>query len=109
MPSRSSPSVTAPKILHLISDEDRAHRAEEHTSELQSRQYLVCRLLLVKKKHTYELQARQYLECRLLLDKEKEASHLVWRQCSIGRRLGSGFNRRAALASRPMSVCLRIA
>src|SRR3712207_7122086 len=25
------------------------HRSEEHTSELQSRQYLVCRLLLVKK------------------------------------------------------------
>src|SRR5947209_19731847 len=28
----------------------RARRAEEHTSELQSRQYLVCRLLLEKKK-----------------------------------------------------------
>src|SRR3712207_4067196 len=27
------------------------HRSEEHTSELQSRQYLVCRLLLEKKKH----------------------------------------------------------
>src|SRR3712207_9013243 len=27
-------------------------RLEEHTSELQSRQYLVCRLLLEKKKHT---------------------------------------------------------
>src|SRR3712207_7295954 len=34
-----------------------APRSEEHTSELQSRQYLVCRLLLEKKKkktlHTY--------------------------------------------------------
>src|SRR3712207_7619626 len=31
-----------------------AHRSEEHTSELQSRQYLVCRLLLEKKKnHTH--------------------------------------------------------
>src|SRR5947209_13310745 len=30
---------------------DRGHgRSEEHTSELQSRQYLVCRLLLEKKK-----------------------------------------------------------
>src|SRR3712207_7344868 len=28
-------------------------RSEEHTSELQSRQYLVCRLLLEKKKHNY--------------------------------------------------------
>src|SRR3712207_8644374 len=32
----------------------RIERSEEHTSELQSRQYLVCRLLLEKK----ELQAR---------------------------------------------------
>src|SRR3712207_8142242 len=29
-------------------------RSEEHTSELQSRQYLVCRLLLEKKKDNYE-------------------------------------------------------
>src|SRR5438445_10125644 len=29
---------------------DGHHRSEEHTSELQSRQYLVCRLLLEKKK-----------------------------------------------------------
>src|SRR3712207_7266839 len=28
-------------------------RSEEHTSELQSRQYLVCRLLLEKKKYLY--------------------------------------------------------
>src|SRR3712207_7378489 len=28
-------------------------RSEEHTSELQSRQYLVCRLLLEKKKHIF--------------------------------------------------------
>src|SRR3712207_9589806 len=34
-------------------DGDPAHRgrSEEHTSELQSRQYLVCRLLLEKKKY----------------------------------------------------------
>src|SRR3712207_8424421 len=31
----------------------RALRSEEHTSELQSRQYLVCRLLLEKKKKHY--------------------------------------------------------
>src|SRR3712207_8942356 len=38
-------------------DRDRRHpgdgRSEEHTSELQSRQYLVCRLLLEKKKHKH--------------------------------------------------------
>src|SRR3712207_7455055 len=31
-------------------------RSEEHTSELQSRQYLVCRLLLEKKKKNYDSQ-----------------------------------------------------
>src|SRR3712207_7619611 len=30
-------------------------RSEEHTSELQSRQYLVCRLLLEKKKKTRDV------------------------------------------------------
>src|SRR3712207_8575861 len=34
-------------------------RSEEHTSELQSRQYLVCRLLLEKKK--YFLRSTPYL------------------------------------------------
>src|SRR3712207_8069770 len=34
-----------------VNDGDR-QRSEEHTSELQSRQYLVCRLLLEKKKKT---------------------------------------------------------
>src|SRR3712207_8743142 len=32
------------------------YRSEEHTSELQSRQYLVCRLLLEKKIHTQVLE-----------------------------------------------------
>src|SRR3712207_7919059 len=34
------------------------NRSEEHTSELQSRQYLVCRLLLEKKKKKYK--SRRY-------------------------------------------------
>src|SRR5258707_5905443 len=34
------------------------HRSEEHTSELQSRQYLVCRLLLEKKKKTIKSSVR---------------------------------------------------
>src|SRR3712207_8591451 len=33
--------------------EARSPRSEEHTSELQSRQYLVCRLLLEKKTDAY--------------------------------------------------------
>src|SRR5258707_8640404 len=43
-------------------------RSEEHTSELQSRQYLVCRLLLEKKKnrgsrHHWIPHARRLLSC----------------------------------------------
>src|SRR3712207_7429815 len=36
--------------LTILTDVVRSGRSEEHTSELQSRQYLVCRLLLEKKK-----------------------------------------------------------
>src|SRR3712207_7166232 len=35
-------------------------RSEEHTSELQSRQYLVCRLLLEKKKNIRKLSSTNY-------------------------------------------------
>src|SRR3712207_7110990 len=44
----------------------RRTRSEEHTSELQSRQYLVCRLLLEKKKQTRSNNnQRQYVRRRL--------------------------------------------
>src|SRR3712207_8775900 len=39
--------------------EPSTRRSEEHTSELQSRQYLVCRLLLEKKKQIINME----LEC----------------------------------------------
>src|SRR3712207_7103826 len=39
----------------------RARRSEEHTSELQSRQYLVCRLLLEKKK-TMKTHINQHIQ-----------------------------------------------
>src|SRR3712207_7137012 len=42
------PMPVAAALEHLV-------RSEEHTSELQSRQYLVCRLLLEKKIHSYTL------------------------------------------------------
>src|SRR3712207_6903385 len=44
--SASRGERTAPEMRSPI----RSPRSEEHTSELQSRQYLVCRLLLEKKK-----------------------------------------------------------
>src|SRR3712207_9320451 len=37
-------------LIHCEIDLFVSERSEEHTSELQSRQYLVCRLLLEKKK-----------------------------------------------------------
>src|SRR3712207_7939858 len=40
---------TRPRTVKA-NDAQPPHRSEEHTSELQSRQYLVCRLLLEKKK-----------------------------------------------------------
>src|SRR2546425_5497447 len=40
-----------------------AERSEEHTSELQSLAYLVCRLLLEKKKHTNVIDSLS-LDCR---------------------------------------------
>src|SRR3989442_7393918 len=50
-------------VLHVIRPGDgpllRADRSEEHTSELQSRPHLVCRLLLEKKKITVSQPSRQ--------------------------------------------------
>src|SRR3712207_7262145 len=60
-PSASSPPRSRPRtVIDARMDELAARlsaggagRSEEHTSELQSRQYLVCRLLLEKKKIHY--------------------------------------------------------
>src|SRR3712207_8811603 len=43
-----------PGGLRQAVDRLRHLRSEEHTSELQSRQYLVCRLLLEKKRKAHE-------------------------------------------------------
>src|SRR3712207_8944198 len=42
-----------PLVLHPPQQLPQVARSEEHTSELQSRQYLVCRLLLEKNKTTH--------------------------------------------------------
>src|SRR3712207_7463711 len=50
----SSVPANAREPRALVRDRDEVgldNRSEEHTSELQSRQYLVCRLLLEKKKN----------------------------------------------------------
>src|SRR3712207_8838180 len=50
------------KLLRRVAVIPAVRRSEEHTSELQSRQYLVCRLLLEKKK-------KQHTELLLTTDK----------------------------------------
>src|SRR3712207_7162753 len=53
-PNSSSKAITN----STVSNESAPRRSEEHTSELQSRQYLVCRLLLEKKKKHNKLLIR---------------------------------------------------
>src|SRR3712207_8278322 len=50
-PGGQSPHLWA-KEYRCSTKVQASRRSEEHTSELQSRQYLVCRLLLEKKKKT---------------------------------------------------------
>src|SRR5258707_6225883 len=65
LPVDVHPGVLVPVPPPRRGGTDRLHdllakhlRSEEHTSELQSRQYLVCRLLLEKKKKKYESKLR---------------------------------------------------
>src|SRR3712207_6136967 len=53
------PQGHAPLRYDLIHTTLARYRSEEHTSELQSRQYLVCRLLLEKKKQTINNPGKQ--------------------------------------------------
>src|SRR5947209_10864948 len=50
MPLQHSLQQIAQALVHHLDAAFARIRSEEHTSELQSRQYLVCRLLLEKKK-----------------------------------------------------------
>src|SRR5206468_6928982 len=57
-----------PPLLARLGIHTEALRSEEHTSELQSRSDLVCRLLLEKKKQEkhkiYHILNRQYIACK---------------------------------------------
>src|SRR3712207_6932733 len=50
-PARTGHAAGAPGRDEMVWRGRHGIRSEEHTSELQSRQYLVCRLLLEKKKN----------------------------------------------------------
>src|SRR2546422_1430128 len=58
------PSVERPKRSCWPVDWKLVQRSEEHTSELQSRLHLVCRLLLEKKKIAARVIPREPLGCR---------------------------------------------
>src|SRR3712207_7904733 len=64
--SRPTPTESCPRLSPhpLLGVYDLVNpllqRSEEHTSELQSRQYLVCRLLLEKKKQTNSTSLNNY-------------------------------------------------
>src|SRR3712207_8249324 len=49
--ARTSLPLTPRNLVRKRAPRAGCRRSEEHTSELQSRQYLVCRLLLEKKKN----------------------------------------------------------
>src|SRR5690625_6545431 len=53
-PTRVGYEVRDGKKVRIAKKSGEALRSEEHTSELQSRGHLVCRLLLEKKKNTLE-------------------------------------------------------
>src|SRR3712207_7512078 len=55
------------RVVYLVTYQ----RSEEHTSELQSRQYLVCRLLLEKK------QKNELGDCDLLFDYVQSSLHFA--------------------------------
>src|SRR3712207_6904608 len=52
-PTLTGASALKPPTMSPCIRRPLGQRSEEHTSELQSRQYLVCRLLLEKKKHIH--------------------------------------------------------
>src|SRR5215471_11654604 len=61
-------------------------RSEEHTSELQSRRDLVCRLLLEKKKNHAELADAVKEDIRLLIEAVRERLEVVGAAERVGRR-----------------------
>src|SRR5256884_1861474 len=58
-----------PPPSRLPGDQRRANRSEEHTSELQSRLHLVCRLLLEKKKDDKDTLAAQAIHALFILSR----------------------------------------
>src|SRR5258707_2703694 len=86
-----------------------AKRSEEHTSELQSRQYLVCRLLLEKKKHKSKVQASQRRRwCRCVgNDTGKHVIHVKQVRVSVERSEERNVVCYDEMSARLESLCRR--
>src|SRR2546421_9740834 len=82
--ARTGPATSSPRIrpANTATTPRISAGSEEHTSELQSRSDLVCRLLLEKKKAHVELQSRSDLVCRLLLEKNKRPADTHTADCT---------------------------
>src|SRR5207253_3875291 len=95
--SRKRYAAIAARLLHpLCSDGGSDPRSEEHTSELQSRGHLVCRLLLEKKKYNVDdvalgvcktgAEEAGVTEVRTSLSEKKFE---LWREIKVDRKSGS--------------------
>src|SRR5690554_7793802 len=58
-PAQQVIKIVHEELIAILGGETRRLRSEEHTSELQSRPHLVCRLLLEKKKRKQTTRARE--------------------------------------------------
>src|SRR5258707_6509243 len=68
--------ISFPAIM-MAAGEVNIKRSEEHTSELQSRQYLVCRLLLQKKKKPRAIQCESVVLGRTVRESRRQPRHAV--------------------------------
>src|SRR5258707_5833566 len=83
-------------------------RSEEHTSELQSRQYLVCRLLLEKKKHRPEPISPSILACELPKTRYPSPRSDAYAIHPLSRSRSSCRDRRVKLQARTPAVRLLV-
>src|SRR2546422_7470733 len=70
-----------------LADEEHAARSEEHTSELQSRLHLVCRLLLEKKTRLHS--SHGYISYAVFCLKKKNTP--IWLRVSIATRAATAY------------------
>src|SRR2546422_1845231 len=80
----------------------REPRSEEHTSELQSRLHLVCRLLLEKKKNSQELASVLHVQSPAVSERERSKTHAEARSLmlfDVLRSVRRPYRRRKVIAS----------